>query len=158
MKQVFVFSLAAALSVTAAWYRPGDSVHAMGLVSVEGGRTRHPVQLPSGKDRYTLVVTGTVLPPYQGDARVVLEGEPALSYSVYGSNPIVDLGLRRRPYFADSTLTGLRPRDRFTLWVVMRGPAPSGRYDVTFYDTASDRPVLQIPVLFGEREAHHHEG
>ena len=158
MKPTLVFLLAAALSVTAAWYRPGDSGHAMGLISVEGGRAPHPVRLPSGKDRYTLVVTGTVLPPYQGDARVVLEGEPALSYSVHGSNPIVDLGLRRRPYFAESTLTGLRPRDRFTLWVVMRGPAPTGRYHVTFYDTASDRPVLQIPVLFGEGKAHHHEG
>ena len=169
MKRILVFLFAAALSVTAAWYRPGDSAHAMGLVSVEGGRARHPVHLPSGKDRYTLVVTGTILPPYRGDARVVVEGEPPLSYSVYGSNPIVDLGLRRRPYFDEPTLTGLQPRDRFTLWVVMRrpeldpghfptGPAPSGRYDVTFYDVATDRPVLQIPVFFGGREGQHHEG
>ena len=163
MKRALVFLFAAALSVTAAWYRPGDSAHAMGLISVEGGRARHPVQLPSGKDRYTLVVTGAVLPPYQGDARVVVEGEPALSYSVYGSDPIVDLGLRRRPYFDGLTLTGLQPRDRFTLWVVMRRPevdppAPSGRYDVTFYDMATDRPVLQIPVFCGGKEGHHHEG
>ena len=161
MKRILTFLCAAALLTAAAWYQHGDSAHAMGMVSIDGGRARHPVHLPSGKDRYTLVVTGTVLPPYRGDARVRVEGEPALSYSVYGSDPIVDLGLRHRPYFEESTLTGLQPRDRFTLWVVMRfpaGPAPTGRYDVTFRDTATDRPVLQIPVFFGGEEAHHHEG
>lgn len=56
------------------------------------GRARHPVHLPGGRDRYTLVVTGTILPPYRGDARVVVEGNPALSYDAYGSDPIVDLG------------------------------------------------------------------
>jgi len=160
MKRTLVFLLAAALSVVAAWYRPGDSAHAMGMVSIKGGRARHPVHLPSGMDRYTLVLTGTVLPPYQGDARVVVEGEPALPYSVYGSDPIVDLGLRHRPYFGDQTLTGLQPRDRFTLWVVIRpSEAPAaGKYNVTFYDTATERSVLQIPVFFGVEEGHHHGG
>jgi hypothetical protein len=160
MKRFLVFMFAVALSVTAAWCRPGDSAHAMGMVSVKGGRAIHPVHLPGGKDRYTLVLTGTILPPYQGDARVVVEGEPAPSYSVYGSDPIVDLGLRHRPYFNDQTLTGLEPKDRFTVWVVIRPPEPltSGRYSVTFYDTATDRSVLRIPVFIGGREGHHHEG
>ena len=160
MKQTLVFLFAAVLSVTAAWYRPGDSAHAMGMVSIKGGRAHHPVHLPSGKDRYTLVVTGTVLPPYHGDARVVVEGQPALPYNVYGSDPIVDLGLRRRPYFDDQTLTGLQPRDRFTVWVVIRPPEPqgAGKYNVTFYDTVTGSPVLQIPVIFGGGEGHHHEG
>jgi len=160
MKRTLVFLFAAVLSVTAAWCRPGDSAHAMGMVSIKGGRAHHPVHFPSGKDRYTLVLTGTVLPPYQGDARVVVEGEPALPYSVYGSDPIVDLGLRHRPYFDDQTLTGLQPRDRFTVWVVIRPPESlaAGKYNVTFYDTVTDRPVLQIPVFFGGGEGHHHEG
>jgi len=160
MKKILVLIFAAALSVTAAVYRPGDSAHAMGMVSINGGRARHPVRLPGGKDRYTLVVTGTILPPYQGDARVVVEGEPALPFSVYGSDPIVDLGLRRRPYFNHQTLTGLQPKDRFTLWVVLRPPEPmaTGKYNLTFYDTATDKSVLQIPVFFGEGEGHHHEG
>lgn len=163
MKRALVFLAAVAFFVAAAWYRPGDSAHAMGLVSVDGGRARHPVHLPAGGGRCTLVVTGTVLPPFQGNARVVVEGDPPLSYQVYGSDPIVDLGLRHRPRFEDETLTGLRPRDRFSLWVVMRpsgeGPASlQGRYHVTFYDVATDKPVLRIPVLFGGEEGHHHEG
>ncbi len=204
MKSLVVFTLAAVLSVAAAWYRPGDSAHAMGLVSVKGGQARHSVHLPDGKDRYTLVVTGTVLPPYRGDARVVVAGEPEMSYDVYGSDPVLDLGLRRRPGFDDQTLTDLRPKDRFTLWVVMRpsevdpvcgrprkddflafkhdgrtvwfcsrscldefahdperfkvAPGPAGRYAVTFHDTATDRTVLEIPVIFGGAEGHHHEG
>lgn len=159
MKKLLVILFAASLSVTAAVWRPGDSAHAMGLVSVKGGRARHPVHLPSGKERYTLVVTGTILPPYRGDARVVVEGEPALPFSVYGSDPIIDLGLRRRPYFNDQTLTGLQPRDRFTLWVVLRPPEAmaAGKYDVTFYDAATEKSVLQIPVIFGGEEGHHHE-
>ena len=160
MKRTLVFLFAVVLSVVAAWYRPGDSAHAMGMVSIKGGRAHHPVHLPSGMDRYTLVLTGTVLPPYQGDARVVVEGEPALPYSVYGSDPIVDLGLRHRPYFDDQTLTGLQPRDRFTVWVVIRPPESraSGKYNVTFFDTVTNSPVLQIPVFFGDGEGHHHEG
>ncbi len=160
MKQFLVFIFAAVLSVTAAWYRPGDSAHAMGMVSIKGGRAHHPVHLPSGKDRYTLVVTGTILPPYQGDARLVVEGEPALPFRVYGSDPILDLGLRRRPYFDDQTLTGLQPRDRFTVWVVLQPTETqiAGKYNLTFYDTATDKSVLQIPVLFGGKEDHHHEG
>ena len=160
MKRTLVFLLAAALSVVAAWYRPGDSAHAMGMVSIKGGRAHHPVHLPSGKDRYTLVVTGTILPPYQGDARLVVEGDPELPFKVYGSDPIVDLGLRRRPYFEDQTLTGLQPRDRFTVWVVLRPTEPltAGKYNLTFYDTATDKSVLQIPVFFGGKEDHHHEG
>ena len=160
MKRILVFVFAAALCVTAAWYRPGDSAHAMGMVSVKGGRAIHPVHLPAGKDRYTLVLTGTILPPYQGNARVVVEGEPAPSYDVYGSDPVVDLGLRHRPHFNDQTLTDLKPKDRFTVWVVIRPPESltAGKYNVTFYDTATDRSVLRIPVFIGGGEGHHHEG
>jgi len=160
MKRILVFVFAAALCGTAAWYRPGDSAHAMGMVSVKGGRAIHPVHLPAGKDRYTLVLTGTILPPYEGNARVVVEGEPAPSYDVYGSDPVVDLGLRHRPHFNDQTLTGLKPKDRFTVWVVIRPPESltAGKYNVTFYDTATDRSVLRIPVFIGGGEGHHHEG
>ena len=125
MKRILVFLAAVSFFTAAAGYRHGDSAHAMGMVSADGGRARHPVHLPPGGQRYTLVVTGTVLPPYRGDARVVVEGEAPLSWEVHGSDPIVDLGLRHRPYFREQTLTGLQPRDRFTLWVVMRPPAVS---------------------------------
>jgi len=160
MKKLLVFIFAATLSVTAAWYRHGDSAHAMGLVSIKGGRAHHPVHLPSGKERYTLVVTGTILPPYRGDARVTVDGGPPIPFVVRGSDPIINLGLRHRPYFEDQTLTGLQPRDRFTIWVVMQppGPMPAGKRNITFSDTATNDPVLKIPVIFGGGEEHHHEG
>ncbi len=161
IKNSLVLLSAIAFFLAAAWYRPGDSGHAMGVLSRGGGRARHPVQLPGGGHRYTLVVTGTVQPPYRGDARIVVEGSPALSYAVQGSDPVVDLGLRHHPSFDGSKLSGLRPRDRFTVWIVMRsGPGRSalhGRYSVAFYDVADGRPVLRIPVVFAGEEASCHE-
>ena len=159
MKKTLVFILAAALSVAAAWYRHGDSAHAMGMISIKGGRALHPVHLPSGKERYTLVITGSILPPYRGNARVTVDGGSPISTIVRGSDPIIDLALRHRPYFEDATLTGLQPRDRFTIWVVMDpdGPMPAGKRDVTFTDTASGKPVLKIPVIFGGGGGGQHE-
>ena len=60
MKTLLVFLSASALFVGAAWYRHGDSAHAMGMISVKGGHARHPVHLPAGRERYTLVVTGSI--------------------------------------------------------------------------------------------------
>jgi hypothetical protein len=159
MKKLLVFLFAAILSVAAAWYRPGDSAHAMGMVSIKGGRALHPVHLPSGRERYTLVVTGTILPPYQGDARVTVDGGPPIPFIVRGSDPIIDLGLRRRSHFKDQTLTGLEPKDRFTVWVVIQPtePMPAGKRDITFTDTATGKEVLKIPVLFGATEGGRHE-
>ena len=158
MKKLLVFIFAATLSVGAAWYRHGDSAHAMGMVSIKGGRANHPVHFPTGKDRYTLVITGTIIPPYQGNVRVTVDGGSPIETIVRGSDPIIDLGLRHRPSFEDQTLTGLEPRDRFTLWVVMKppGPMPAGKRDITFTDTASNKPVLTIPVFFGGGEDAHH--
>ena len=125
----------------------------------KGGRALHPVHLPTGKERYTLVVTGTVIPPYRGDARVTVDGGEPVPFIVRGSDPIIDLALRRRPTFEDGTLTGLQPRDRFTVWVVIDPdePMPTGKLDVTFTDTATNTPVLKIPVIFGGEEGQHHE-
>ena len=159
MKKLLVFIFAAVLSVGAAWYRHGDSAHAMGMVSMKGGRALHPVHFPIGKDRYTLVITGTIIPPYRGDMRVTVDGGLPMPTIVRGSDPIIDLALRHRPYFEDGTLTGLQPRDRFTIWVVMDPDEPmlAGKRDITFTDTATEKPVLTIPVIFGGGEGGHHE-
>ncbi len=159
MKKLLVFIFAAVLSVGAAWYRHGDSAHAMGMVSMKGGRALHPVHFPIGKDRYTLVITGTIIPPYRGDMRVTVDGGGPMPTIIRGSDPIIDLALRHRPYFEDGTLTGLQPRDRFTIWVVMDPDEPmlAGKRDITFTDTATEKPVLTIPVIFGGGEGEHHE-
>ena len=160
-KKVITFILSAGLCLAAAAYRWGDSGHAIGLISRRGGRARHPTCLESGRGRYTQIVTATVLPGYRGNARVVLEGAPPMNCDMHLAVPVVDLGLRRKPRLRNRTLVDLQPGDRIALWLVMRpagsavssgsGPPPGisgGKFSLAFYDTASGRSVLRIPIIF----------
>jgi YHS domain-containing protein len=146
MKKVLAFVAAALLALAAAPFRFGDSAHAIGLISDRGGRARHPVRLDSGKERYTVIVTATVLPPYAGDVRVAVEGETQPMYSVHFAEPVMDLGLGRRPRSDRRSLRELRPRDRIALWVVI---------EPTFVD-----PVcgwrLADPELKVKRDGHYY--
>lgn len=153
-KKIITFVLSAGLCLMAAGYRWGDSGHAIGLISLQGGRVRHPSYLKSGKDRYTQIVTATVLPGYRGNARMVLEGSPSLPCKIYLAVPVVDLGLHRKPRLEKQTLVNLQPGDRITLWLVMR-PVPGtsrGKHVLAFYDTASGRSLLRIPIIFKATE------
>lgn len=111
-----------ALSLVAATHRFGDSAHAMGMISSQGGRALHPVHLPDGGARCMLVVTATVIPPYRGDVEVVVEGDPALDATVRASSPVIDLGLRRTPRFEEQAFRGLEPGDRLAMWIAIRPP------------------------------------
>ena len=122
LKNMSFFLLAFGISLLGATYRWGDSAHSIGLISERGGKVRHPSFLKSGKNRYALIATATVIPPYRGDARVVLEGEPEMDHEIYVSGPAIDLGLRRLPQFRDSVLYGLQQKDRIAIWVVMKPP------------------------------------
>lgn len=207
-KKIIVFAVAAAVSLAAATYRWNDSAHAIGVIKAGGGSARHPVSLESGEESYMLIATATVVPPYRGNVKIVLEGEPAMEYEIHASGPIVDLGLHDWPAFRDNTLSGLKPGDRPALWVSMKPPrvdpvcnmaveswfipasyagkeyrfcspgcraafgdAPDtyrdrdrarGKYTLAFHDTATDSPVLKIPIIIrGKGEAgnagdHHH--
>ena len=149
-KNTIVFIAIAAISLLAAAHRWGDSGHAIGLIKARGTEARHPVILKSGKDRYSVIVTATVMPPYSGDARMVLEGDPAMDYEIYFSEPAVDFSLRRRPVFRDNVLYGLSPMDRLALWMVMKPSTPArGEYTLAFYDTRTDNVILRVPVIFG---------
>ena len=119
---VATFAVSVALSVVAATHRFGDSAHAMGMISERGGSARHPVQLPPGRGRYTLVVTASVIPPYRGDVEVSLEGEPAPGFAVHPSEPVIDLGLRRIPHFRDGAFRGVEPGDRLAMWLAITPP------------------------------------
>lgn len=157
LKKTIIFVLSAGLCLAAAGYRWGDSGHAIGLISRRGGKARHPVHLESGKNRYTQIVTATVLPGYRGKARVVLEGAPPLNCDMHLAVPVVDLGLRRKPRLENKTLVDLRPGDRIALWLVMRpasGASP-GKYSLSLYDTASSRQLLRIPIIFKATENTH---
>lgn len=120
-KTVF-FILSAVVSFVAAGHRWGDSAHSIGLIKASGGEARHPATLQSGESGYTLIATAAVIPPYRGNARIALEGEPKLDYEIYLSAPVVDLKLHRKPELRDNILYDLRPRDRIALWVLMKPP------------------------------------
>src|SRR5512139_4191777 len=111
---------AIAISTLAAWYRWPDSAHAIGVIKRGGGSARHPVALPGGQDEYVLVATAPVIPPWRGDARISVEGAPAMGWDAEVSRPVVDLGLRRWPSLDGDTLRGLAPRDRVALWLRLR--------------------------------------
>jgi YHS domain-containing protein len=119
MKKSVFFLLAFSVAMLAAAHRWNDSAHAIGVIKAKGGTARHPVSLESGEESYILIATATVVPPYRGDVRVVLEGEPAIEYEIHAAGPIVDLGLHRWPQFRDNTFYGLKPRDRPALWIKM---------------------------------------
>lgn len=119
MNKVSVFAAAVALSLLAAPYRFGDSAHAMGVISADGGKARHPVRLASGRERYTVIVTATVLPPWSGDVRVAVEGDPPPAFVMHLFEPVLDLGLRRRPIFDNGVIRGVRAGDRLALWLVL---------------------------------------
>jgi hypothetical protein len=119
-KKIIFFILAVALSTLAAGYKFYDSSHAMGLISANGGKARHPIVLEEGRNFYCIIATATVLPTFRGDAKIVLEGHPRMDYSIYNSEPVIDVGVHRHPTFQDGVFYGLQPRDRLAFWLVMR--------------------------------------
>jgi hypothetical protein len=122
-KSIIIFIVAVAVSTQAASYRFHDSAHAMGTLKKGGGVTRHPPQLDGQKESTSLIVTAKVVPPFRGDARVVLEEAPGYSYVVHNSEPAIKLPFHHRPAFQDNVYHDLRPNDRVALWVVMKKKA-----------------------------------
>ncbi len=110
------------LAVAAVVVRPGDSAHAIGLLSANGGKARHPVSLAPGEGPRTLIVTATVLPPFHGDVAVAVEGEPPARFRIHASQPVVNLHLRHTPRFLNGVFHDLLPGDRLALWVKLRSP------------------------------------
>jgi YHS domain-containing protein len=123
LKKIIFFIFAVALSLLAATHRFGDSAHSIGLVKAKGGKARHASNFESGKERYMLIATATVIPPYRGDARVALEGTPEIDYKLFLSGPVLDLGVRKFPKLKGDTIHDLKPMDRLALWVEMHPPS-----------------------------------
>jgi YHS domain-containing protein len=113
---------AVALSTLAAWWRWPDSVHAIAVLKHGGGKARHPIALRPGPDSWQVVATATVLPPWRGDARISVEGEPRLDWSVALSRPVIDLGVHRFPRLDGDVLRGLEPREHVALWLTVKRP------------------------------------
>ncbi len=144
-KKIIIFIVTVGVSLLAASHRWNDSAHAIGVIKADGGTARHPISLESGEDSYMLIATATVLPPYRGDVRVVLEGEPAMEYEIHSSGPIVDLGLYPWPAFKEGIFYGLKPKDRPALWVKMKPPV----LDPVCGMTIKDRKLI---AYFGGKE------
>ncbi len=114
---IALFSLSVVISAVAAHYRFHDSAHAIGMLKIGGGTARHPAVLDKERDSHVLIATAGVVPPFRGNARVVLEGGRGLSATFHNAEPAVNLGLHHRPEFRGDTYYDLRPKDRIALWV-----------------------------------------
>lgn len=141
IRKILFFLLAVCISLLAATYRWTDSAHSIGLIRASGGEARHPSTFGSGKSFYTLIATATVIPPYRGDARVVLEGNPEIDYRIYSSDPVVDLGIRRQPRFKDNVLYDLQPKDRIALWVSMKPPVLDPVCNMAYQDSFTKEQI-----------------
>ena len=103
-----------------------------------------------------------------------------MNYSIYDSEPVIDLGIHRRPELDGNILHGVRSGDRLALWLVMKPVpadglvAPPGKdHDITvssakpaqpgdawssgqqplklsFYAVNSGQKLLQIPIVFAD--------
>src|SRR5512146_2692425 len=116
-RNLLFFAGAIAVSLLAAWWRWPDSAHAIAVVKPGGGKARHGVAFRTGPSSYQLVATATVLPPWSGDARLSIEGDPPLRWSAALSRPVVDLGVYDFPRLEGDVIRGLRPRHHIALWV-----------------------------------------
>lgn len=125
LQTVLIATASIAVCTLAAGYRFSDSAHVMGVIKKGGGTVRHGANLDPGRKRTSLIVTARVVPPYRGDARVVLEKAPGYTYTLYNSEPAISLPFRHRPSFTDNTYRDLRPHDKVALWVVMEQKQPS---------------------------------
>jgi len=128
LKNVIAFVLAAAVCLAAAHYRFYDSSHSIGMMNDAGGKAIHPLILDAGKNLYSVIVTARVMPPYRGDARVVLEGTPPMTYTLYNSEPVIDLGVHRHPDFKNNSFYGLQAGDSIALWMVMKPEKPDSNF------------------------------
>jgi|WetSurMetagenome_2_1015567.scaffolds.fasta_scaffold465389_1 YHS domain-containing protein len=134
MKETSFCILPVAISSPAPAYRWGDSAHSIGVVNKNSGAEKYPAVLDSGKNGHTLIATATVIPPYSGNVRVFLEGDPKIAYTLSLSNPVIDLGVRKLPDLRKNMICDLQPWDRFALWVDMKPPAMDPVCGMTYQD------------------------
>lgn len=153
MKKIVFFVLAIAISVIAAAFRWPDSAHAIATLSMRGGSVRHPVHLSAGKGRYVIILTARVLPPYRGNARMVLEGKGNLEYSFHQSRAIINLKLKDLPEYEKGVFYNLKPGDRLSMWIRLKAKTEvSGKYELVFYDVKTKKRLLTLPIIFEEEE------
>jgi hypothetical protein len=143
-----------AICTVAAMYTPPGFGHSVTMVTRDGGISRHPVLLGFDINKYVILVTGTIIPPYRGGFRIVLEGEPEIPHRIYSAfPPPLYLGMNHFHNFINNTVTDISQGDKFTLAVCLE---PGQRiksessYELKFYDLKSEKQVLSVPITFME--------
>lgn len=160
IKTIITFTASVGLSLLAALSQFGDSAHSMALLSKDGGRVKHAAHFEAGLNRYVMIATATVLPPYRGDVRVAVENVPGMTWAIHNSEPVIALGLHRQPVFRDHILQGVQPRDRLALWVVMRPDSSTSDAETEGADVAPSemKPGVFCCPLPESDEAIEHSG
>lgn len=150
IKSSIVFTLSLLFFLLIAGHRFGDSGHAITMISNKGGKVRHPVHIQNKYGSCTIIVTGRVIPPYRGDARVVLEGPDYIAHNIYLSEPIIHFGFKDLPSFKNDTVYGLKPGARLALWLIIENidRKRDETCQLVFFDTATNRPILRLPIFF----------
>jgi len=154
-KKIIVFVAAVFVFIMAATQKWGDSGHALALITVKGGKCRHPVYLSNTHGLYSVIITARVLSHYQGNVKIILERASDISHNIYFSEPVIDLGFKKLPEFKNNTLYGLKAGHKIALWLVMRpkndickqSVYPKGKYTLAFYDTKTNNSVLKVPIF-----------
>lgn len=126
---IAVFIVSVAICAVAANHRFQDSAHALGMLKAGGGMSRHPALLDKKRNSYVLIATAGVVPPFRGNARVVLEGGEGLEATFHNAEPTVNFGFHHRPEFRGDTYYDLRPKDRIALWVRIKRTGKPGWKD-----------------------------
>lgn len=120
-KNLFFFVLAVLIGCLMAIHRWGDSGHAIGMISLNGGKSRHPAMMESGRDHYSQITTVTVLPTFSGDVEVLIEGNPPLNYDLHLSGPVIDLRIHHLPELKGNIVYNLKAGDRLAIWTIIKG-------------------------------------
>ena len=137
---IAIFIVSVAISAMAANHRFQDSGHALGMLKIGGGMARHPALLDKERDSYVLIATAGVVPPFRGNARVVLEGGRGLEATFHNAEPTVNFGFHHRPEFRGDTYYDLRPKDRIALWVRIKRTGQPGGMDEPRGGSGRERP------------------
>lgn len=164
VKTIMVTILGLAVGVAAATYQSRDSVHAMGLMNMGGGKVGHPVTMKLGESRYTVAASLTWLNKKPGDLKASLEGVtpvevvPAHRFMSWYP-PAVDLGLNHwNGVDKDGVIHGMSPFARTNLYAVIDSPRRPAVLNLVMTDVASGKRVLTMPIKFVGEGRGGHEG
>lgn len=156
------FAVAAGLYTGLSALRPSDLMHVVATLTEQGGRVRHGAHAAYGWSRYTMLVTGRSALGRRADLDIALEGDDVPPHEVRSSlPPALELGVHEWPGFDSVRLTGVRPGDKFRLWLIMRpewedAAEPRHARSLRFVlRDGAGKEVLGVPISFSDPGGDH---